>query len=152
MKYLLAVLALGCVPALQHYEAAVITLPEEVYPMQDHAARTLCALNNVPIIVIHPKLLGTLAEPITLSHERVHVRQMVSYPGGCRKAMEKYVSDAETRYKWEMEAYCTSINTASELGVDTEILTENIRKVLREQFDRPLICQNNKVLERMWGG
>lgn len=149
MKYLLAILLVGC--AVPPYEAAVISLPEAMYPMGDNAARTVCAMNNVPIIIIHPRVVGTLAEPLTLTHEKVHVRQLSTYQGGCLKAMEAYQNDPELKIRWEMEAYCATLTKAEEMGLVIEPVLENIRRIVREQFNRNLSCSLQGEVQKLLG-
>lgn len=149
MKYLLLLLLVGCIPV--PYEAAVISLPAEHYSMGADAARTLCAINNVPIIVIDPKIVGSLAEPVILEHERVHVKQLTTYSGGCHQGLKKYVEDPETRFKWESEAYCATIDKAKELNFKVQTIEENIRTLVRTTFNRPLVCSVQGTAQQFLG-
>jgi hypothetical protein len=98
---LLATACSGCVPPME-YRAAVLrdNLPPE------KGAVTVCAENNVPYIVLDSTAQGTQFDEALLVHERVHVRQIMQYRGGCWPFIYRYRADSAFRARIELEAYC----------------------------------------------
>jgi hypothetical protein len=100
---LLLLFAVSCfrVPVVS-YNAAV--LRDQLPP--DKGAVTVCAVNNVPYIILDSATAGLAAEEGILVHERVHVRQIMRYRGGCWPFIYRYRADSAFKRRVELEAYC----------------------------------------------
>jgi hypothetical protein len=93
----------GCVRVpFVTYNAAVMR--DNLPP--DKAAVTLCAENNVPYIVVDSAARGTDLDEALLVHERVHVRQIMAYRGGCWPFVYRYRNDHAFKVRMELAAYC----------------------------------------------
>lgn len=97
MKWLWTLVLIGC-----YYEAPVISIPLP----EGLGGLTTCSTANLPIIVLKEGVLGTKNEKHSLIHERVHVRQMLQYSGGCNAFRKRYTEDKHFRVASEMDAYC----------------------------------------------
>ena len=149
MKYLLLLLLVGC--ATPTFKAAVISLPAEQFPMGGHAGRTTCAMNGVPIVIINPEIVGTIAEILVLAHEQVHVQQLYTFKGGCFKALKLYTEDNSVKLRWEFEAYCATFEKAQSLGLQTEQLWENIKLAVRNELNADIQCSTQGVARQVLG-
>ena len=143
------VLALaGCVA---QFKAAVIALPETFYPMGEHSGRTICAMNGVPLIIVNPKVIGTIAEPLTLAHEEVHVQQLYHYKGGCIEGMKAYTTDKNVAVAWETQAYCATLAKAVAMELDITRFREVIREALRKDYNVDLNCDEQGTAQSVLG-
>lgn len=67
---------------------------------------TICTEDNKPLIILAESDRGTPMEKVVRTHEQVHVRQILAYPGGCHAAVIRYRTDPVFRFNQEFEAYC----------------------------------------------
>lgn len=138
LRYLAVLALVGC--ATPTFKAAVIALPEAFYPMGEHSGRTICAMNGVPIIIINPRVVGTIAEALTLAHEEVHVQQLYTFKGGCFRGMEAYTANKAVAVAWESEAYCATIAKAVSMSLDITRFREVIKETIRREYGAELQC------------
>jgi len=97
----------------------------------DSNGKTLCGLNNRPLILINEKLIGKDEWRFVLYHEQTHVQQMGR---NCTKFMQKYKYDKNFRIKTELQAYCIERRMRMEYGQDGEVLMQGIKRVFADIY------------------
>lgn len=112
------------------YNAAV--LRDNLPP--DKGAVTVCAENNVPYIVLDSAGQGTQFDEALLVHERVHVRQIMQYRGGCWPFVYRYRSDSAFRARIELEAYCEQGRWLMEHNKVPDSIWTHIKDTMRFRY------------------
>ena len=68
---------------------------------------TVCTESNQPLVMLDWSLRDdTAAIAEVMEHELEHVRDAISYPGGCKEFRERYRVDQEFRIEAELKGYC----------------------------------------------
>lgn len=101
----------------------VVLLPTAGQTQEAARATTLgwtsCdTLTNEPQININRNVVTLEQLDVVVLHEQEHVRQMNEYPGGCKEAIKRYMSDPDFAFSMELEAYCTDVNRVVAIGGD----------------------------------
>lgn len=147
MKYLLALLLVGCVPTPR---TTVLVFPPEVLPMGRLLGTVLCSYNNIPFIVLNPAILGTEVERYVMYHEQIHIRQ---FAGGCRERIAHLEANPEELREEERMAYCLTrdyVQTQEQTPLSTRYLLASTEG-FEERFNTRLICPTQGTAQRVLG-
>lgn len=121
-------LVLGCV-VVRTGEAPII--PMNIFPL---SGQTICAVNNIPVILIEPRVWEGRDREHTIVHEKVHVRQILRF-GDCFKFMRKYSSDKVFRVRMEREAYCEQSAFVEATGEDPQKIEALVALIFKNVLD-----------------
>ncbi len=108
-------------------------------------------LLNVPVVNFRTGIIHTESEEPIIAHEMTHVRQIVSYPGGCKSYISRYRKDETFRVNTEVEAYCVQLVVAERqsvsfsyniflLSVTEHVATEYPAQAERIRVEMPKKC------------
>lgn len=90
-------------------------------PLAEYSAITTCDQdNNIVVAVSNSVDLGEYE--YVLIHERVHVREMQEWPGGCQAFLNHYREDLKFRFEVEARAYCTDFTERVKRGMPREMI------------------------------
>lgn len=93
----------------------VAVLPQDT---ANHAlGSTDCDLNGRPIIFVNLRVRSTYLQWVIL-HERVHVEQILAFPGGCPRYANAYGTNDKFRLRAEAEAFCDVLAAQTAAGID----------------------------------
>lgn len=105
MRALPFLLLLACatrLPLAGSYAAPV--LAHEMRP--GRLGETVCAWNNLPIVLVDSAVLRSEDAEIILVHEQTHASRALAYRGGCWPYLRRYLEDKAFRVGEELTAYC----------------------------------------------
>lgn len=106
--------------------------------LNNNWAITVCAKNvNQPGVFIADSLFGTPWQEVMEVHEGEHVKQALTYPGGCWAMVKRYREPSQTIFRFNIEAraYCVSNMVAFKRGLLAEDgFQARLIEYLRERY------------------
>lgn len=137
------VLLAGCSGAMRLDNPETPVMPGSLLPSR--AGATICAYNNLPIVLVDSGLLASKDGEIVLVHEQVHAARMRAYRGGCWPFTQRYNRDRTFRALEELAAYCAEGRFAIRRNRDPELAWQRI--VLALAKDTALTERDNCLYE-----